>query len=115
MRALIALTFACLTACAQLGLSPARSLDDRLAYAYGVHTAVVEVISHAAQTGQLKPQEARQAANLAENSRQLLDAAKAIEQADAKGANAKLTLATAVLDQLQTYLKTAGRSPWTPR
>jgi hypothetical protein len=108
MRALVALAFVYLTACAQLGLAPARSLDDRLAYAYGVHTAVVEVISSAAQSGQISPPEARQAANLAENSRQLLDAAKAIEQTDAKGASSRLTLATAVLDQLQTYLKTRG-------
>jgi len=109
MRAAIVLLLLGLTACASLGLAPARSLDDRLAYAYAVHTAVVEVISSAAQTGQLHPIEARQAANLAENSRQLLDAAKAIEQADAKGSSAKLTLATAVLDQLQTYLKSRGK------
>lgn len=105
LLAILALGF---VACQSLGLAPARSLDDRLAYAYGVHTAVVEVISSAAQTGQLKPQEARQAANLAENSRQLLDAAKAIEQTDPGAAGAKLTLATAVLDQVQTYLKSRG-------
>jgi uncharacterized membrane protein YcgQ (UPF0703/DUF1980 family) len=107
--ALAALLLYLVVACQSLGLAPARSLDDRLAYAYGVHTAVVEVISSAAQTGQLKPQEARQAANLAENSRQLLDAAKAIEQTDAKGASSRLTLATAVLDQLQAYLKSRGK------
>jgi hypothetical protein len=114
MRAFIALTFACLAACAQLGLTPARTFDDRLAYAYATHTAVVEVISSAAQTGQVTPLEGRQAANLAENSRQLLDAAKALESKDPAGATAKLTLASAVLNQLQTYLKTtrnAGRSP----
>jgi hypothetical protein len=109
MRAVIAPVFVSLAACAQLGLAPARSLDDRLAYAYAVHTAVVEVISSAAQTGQLPAIEARQAANLAENSRQLLDAARALEQTDAKGANSRLTLATAVLDQLQTYLRNRGK------
>lgn len=102
-----------LLACAQLGLAPARSFDDRLAYAYATHTAVVEVISAAAQTGQVTPLEGRQAANLADNSRQLLDAAKTLEPTNAAAAAAKLTLATAVLDQLQAYLKTrnAGRSP----
>ena len=109
MRTVLALLALGFVACQSLGLAPARSLDDRLAYAYGVHTAVVDVISSAAQTGQLSPPEARQAANLAENSRQILDAAKAIEQTDPKGAASKLTLATAVLDQVQTYLKTRGK------
>jgi hypothetical protein len=107
--ALAALLALAVVACQSLGLAPARSLDDRLAYAYGVHTAVVEVISSAAQTGQLTPPEARQAANLAENSRQILDTAKALEQTDAKGASSRLTLATAVLDQLQAYLKSRGQ------
>jgi hypothetical protein len=103
--AALALVVCALQGCAQLGLTPARSFDDRLAYAYATHTAVVEVVSSAAQTGQLTPPEARQAANLAENSRQLLDAAKALESTDTAGATAKLTLASSVLTQLQTYLK----------
>jgi hypothetical protein len=104
----VALVLALLIGCASIGFTPARSFDDRLAYAYATHTAVVEVIASAAQSAQLTPPEARQAANLAEQARQVLDGAKALESIDASAAAAKLTLGVAVLTQLQTYLHTRG-------
>ncbi len=101
-----------LTGCESLGLQPANTFSEKLAYAYGTHTAVLKATTEAVKAGALSGADATQVLSLADQSRQLLDAARAISTSgDANGATTKLVLATAILTQLQTYLQTHHGGP----
>jgi hypothetical protein len=96
---------AILAGCSSLGLTSAKSVDQSLAYAYGVHTAVVTSATQALKSGSLSVSDAQQVSDLAQQARTLLDAARAASgTGDYSTATAKLQLATNILTQLQTYL-----------
>lgn len=96
-----------LAGCAQLGLPAAQTFDQKLAYAYGTHTAVLQAATSAVQAHTLSPSDAEQVLKLADESRGLLDAAKAAGGSP-DGIN-KLALASSVLTQLQTYLNSRSQ------
>lgn len=106
-RAIVLSAIFLLSACAQLGLSSAKTFDQKLAYAYGTHTAVLQAATSAVQAHTLNPTDADQVLKLADESRSLLDAAR-VAGDTAAGGN-KLALATAVLTQLQTYLNSRSK------
>jgi len=93
-----------LSSCAQLGIAPAKSFDQKLAYAEQVDTAVLSASTSALRAGQITSADQQQVITLADQAKGLIDAAKALSTTDPTGASAKLALATAVLTQLQTYL-----------
>lgn len=94
--------------CASVGLQPAQTIDDKLAYAYGVHTAVMSTASIGVLNHTLTAADGRQVLSLADQSKTLLDAAKGLEGTDLTTANSKLVLATELLTQLQNYLNARG-------
>ena len=94
-----------LSACASLGLQPAQTFDQKIAYAYGIHTAVLETASADVSAHQLTAKDGDAILQLADQSRTLLDSAKILSATDVSSANSKLLLATAILTQLQTYLQ----------
>ena len=94
-----------LGACSGLGLMPAETFEQRLAYAYGTHTAVLQAATEALTFKEIGADEAKQVLKLADESRTLLDAARSLQGVDPSEAGSKLILATAVLTQLQTYLR----------
>jgi hypothetical protein len=97
------------TGCASLGLAPAQSFDQGLAYAYGTHTAIEQTAAAAASSGAISQAEAASVLKLGDQSRQLLDSARTVEAAgNAAGASQDLALATAILTQLQSYLQARG-------
>jgi hypothetical protein len=101
----LTLILSTLIGCQSLGLAPAQSLDQKIAYAYGTHTAVLEAATSAVNSDRLSIADAQQVLILADQSKQLLDAGRIAERAnDTVTANSKITLATTVLAQLQTYL-----------
>lgn len=106
-RHFTALAFACwlLTACSSLGLAQPQNLSERIAYGYGVHTAVLATAATEVTAGTLSSADGEQVLKLADESRALLDSAKALSGSDEAGANSKLVLATAILTQLQAYLR----------
>ncbi len=105
--AYLALVF--LTACASLGIAPAQSFHQKLAYSYGIHTAVLQAATQAVQTGKLSSAEATQILDMADQSKVLLDTAGSLSLAgDVAGANNRLALASAALSALQTFLNTHG-------
>jgi hypothetical protein len=105
--AYLALVF--LTACASLGIAPAQTFNQKLAYSYGVHTAVLQATTQAVQTGALSSADASQILNMADQSKVLLDAATSLSAAgDTTGATNKLALASAALTALQTFLNAHG-------
>lgn len=90
-------------ACAQLGLAPAKSFDEKLAYAYATNTAVLQSATSALELGQITKDDAKQVLKLADESRSLLDAARMV--GDPTVAQNKLVLATNILANLQAYLR----------
>lgn len=95
-----------ITACAQLGLTQPQSFDQKLAYAFGTHTAVLNAAATARKAGQITAEDAKQVLKLADESRSLLDAAKMT--GDPREAANKLALAVVILTQLQAYLNSHG-------
>jgi len=105
------LTLLCLvSACNSLGLVPAKSFDDRLAYAYGVHTGLLNGTAAAITAGALTKSDGQAVLQIADDARRLLDAAQSVSATDQPGADRKLVLATAILTQLQNYLSKRGVS-----
>ena len=99
-----------LAGCAQLGLAPAQTLDEKLAYAYGTHTAVQRAAASALTARDISSADAEQVLKLADESRALLDGARAAAKiGDTSTADGKLLLATSILAQLQTYLRSKGQ------
>lgn len=95
-----------LTACASL--APANSFGARIAYANGALNAVVNATATSLQANQISRDDAKKIRDLAEKAGAFLDAAQAA--GDTPSGNNQLTLATAVLTQLQTYLNARSRS-----
>ncbi len=103
------LAWACLllAGCTALGLAPAQSLDDRLAYAYATHTAVLDAAATAVNAGELSSADGEWVLVLADESRLILDAVRsAAEDGDVSTAEGRLALASNILLQLQDYLRT---------
>jgi len=97
-----------LGSCASIGLAPAQSFDQKLAYAYGTHTAVLQAAASAVAAGTISQTEGHTVLSLADQARTLLDSARALESTNADKASQNLALAAAVLSQLQSYLQARG-------
>lgn len=111
MRKLIFGVLLFMTGCASLGLAPAQSFDDKLAYAYGTHTGVL-LSAHQAETqGAISKDEEKQVLMLADQAQAFLDGAKAVEGSNPTAASNNLTLALNILIQVQTYLTSQGSKP----
>lgn len=95
-----------LAACASLGLAPASSFSDRLAYSYGTHTAVLTSATQSLEAGEISSEDASRVLKVADEARTALDAAKlAAGAGDVSTAEGRLQLATALLTNLQAYLR----------
>lgn len=105
-------TFACvlfaLSACAQLGLAPAQTLDQKIEYGYGGVDGVLKAIPPAIAAGTLSSDRAAHANGLALNVKSILDTARAAESTNVTSAQNDLTLATAALTAVQKYLTDNG-------
>ena len=97
---------ALLIGCAQMGLAPAKTFNERLAYSYASHTAVLQAATSSLQAGSITPADAKQVLKLADESRALLDAARIT--GNPVEAQNKLLLAATILTQLQQYLNSHG-------
>lgn len=106
LPALPALLALLLVGCAQFGLAPPASLTDRLAYAYGTHTAVLQATTAALEVRDIGVEDAQRVLTIADQARDALDAAcLAIDVGDVSTAEGRLQLATAILTELQSYLR----------
>ena len=96
-----------LAGCSSLGLEPAQTLNQKIAYAYGTHMAVLQAATAAVNTGSLKSGDAQQVLQMADQAKLFLDGATSLAAAgDPNGATNKLALATGALTALQQYLNT---------
>lgn len=86
-----------------------QSLDQRIAYAYSVHTAVLDAAATGVESGSLSKADGAEVLTLADQSRAILDAARlAAGAGDVSTAEGRLALAVGVLTQLQAYLHSKG-------
>lgn len=107
IRACSALLLLVLVAgCASFGLAPASSFSDRLAYAYGTSTAVITATTQSLEAGEIGTQDAQRVLRVTDEARTALDGARIASGAgDATTAEGRLQLATALLSNLQAYLR----------
>ncbi len=107
-RLAAALVLLHLVGCTALGLAPAQTFDEKLAYAYGTHTAVLQATASAKAAGTLTAADVQHVVAIADQVRALLDGARAVESTNPTGAADRLRLATSVLSELQTWLRGKG-------
>jgi hypothetical protein len=101
------LALAALVSCAQLGLAPAQSFNQQLAYAYGANTAALQAATSSLDAGGITSSDMEKVIDLHGQVRTLLDAAKATAATgDITTAQSKLALALTALTELQGYLRT---------
>jgi hypothetical protein len=97
---------AVLSACATLGIPSAQNFEQRWGYATATHTAVMSAAAASVRAGELSKPDGAQVLRLADEAKALIDAAEAIaDSGDEAGADQKLALATVILTNLQTYLR----------
>lgn len=85
--------------------APAQTMQQKIAYAYGVHTAVLTATTQALNAKAIKSSDAQHVLDTAKDARTFLDAAStALSVGDTKTADGQLALATSILTQLQSYL-----------
>jgi thioester reductase-like protein len=104
LSALSALFVLLVVGCAQLGIAPAQSFDQKLAYAEQVDTAVLTASTAALRAQQISSADHEHVIALADQAKALIDSAKLLAATDPTSASGKLALATSVLQQLQLYL-----------
>jgi len=98
--------------CAQLGLAPADTFNERVAYSLATHTAVLQATTNALNAGSISSADGEMVAKLADESRALIDAARVVEASgDIKTANGRLLLATNILVQLQGFINSRDSTP----
>jgi hypothetical protein len=95
-----------LTGCAQLGLAPASSFEERLAYAVSQNAAVRQTAAVSLENGEIALEDAQRVLKLTDEVRTALDAARlAVGAGDVSTAEGRLQLATSILVNLQAYLR----------
>lgn len=95
-----------LTACASLGLAPASTFEERLAYAVSQNAAVRETAAVSLERNELAPEDARRVLKITDEVRTALDAARlAAGAGDVSTAEGRLQLATSILVNLQAFLR----------
>ncbi|MES1993180.1 MAG: hypothetical protein V4457_06145 [Pseudomonadota bacterium] len=98
-----------LTGCASLGTEKADTFKTQLAYAEGIHSAVVDATTSSVNAGTLSSADAETVGKGADNAQLILVSAKtAYAAGDTAGANAKLATALTALQALQDYLRAHG-------
>lgn len=95
-----------LTACASLGLAPASSFEERLAYAVSQNAAVRQTAAVSVERQEITVDDARRVLKITDEVRTALDAARlAAGAGDVSTAEGRLQLATSILIELQNYLR----------
>lgn len=95
-----------ITACASLGLAPASSFEERLAYAVSQNAAVRSAAAVSLERQEIALEDAQRVLKITDEVRTALDSARlASGVGDVSTAEGRLQLATAILVELQTYLR----------
>jgi hypothetical protein len=93
-----------LSACAQLGIAKPESLDQRIAYAQGVNTAVLTASTSALRAKQISGDDHEHVIKIADQAKAILDSAVLLATTDVTAAESRLKLANTILTELQAFL-----------
>lgn len=107
-KVIIGVLLVLLVGCAQLGLVTPQNTDQKIAYAYGSLTGVLNTIAAATTAGTLSSVNATKANTMVLNAKTILDGAKAEEGTQPTDALNDLNLVTQALTAVQTYLTANG-------
>lgn len=112
MRKLLTLPFIIiLAACTSIGLAPASSFNDKLAYAYGSYAAVQQAAATSLNNAEISSKDGENILALADKAKVVLDGAKvAADGGDTQTAEGRLQLGVAILTELQNYLRSRKAS-----
>lgn len=95
-----------LTACGSLGLAPASSFEERLAYAVSQNAAVRKTAAVSLERKEIALEDAQRVLKITDEIRTALDAARlAAGAGDVSTAEGRLQLATSILINVQAYLR----------
>lgn len=95
-----------LTACSSIGLAPASSFEERIAYAVSQNAAVREAAAVSVERNEITVDDAKRVLKITDEVRTALDAARlAAGAGDVSTAEGRLQLATSILVNLQAYLR----------
>ncbi len=86
-----------------------KSFDQALAVGYTTQTSALQTTTGLLQRGQITKGDATRVLAISDQAGQALDSAKNMRNSDMTQAQAQLTLATAILDQVVVYLNTKGK------
>ena len=93
-----------LGACASLGIAPAESLDQKIAYAKGIDTSVLTASTASLRAGEISSDDHEHVIKIADQAKAILDSAQLLAGSDPQAAGDKLKLANTMLVELQAYL-----------
>lgn len=94
-----------LAGCASIGLQPAKSLDERIAYASGTINAIQSTVAGQKERGAISRDDATRALNTLDQAHGLTIAARLASGAgDVTTAEGRLTAALSILTELQAWL-----------
>lgn len=95
-----------LCACGSLGLAPASTFEERLAYAVSQNAAVRNAAAVSLERNELALEDAQRVLKITDEIRTALDAARlAAGAGDISTAEGRLQLATSILVNIQAYLR----------
>ena len=95
-----------LIGCGSLGLAPASSFEERLAYAVSQNAAVRTAAAVSLERKEIDREDAQRVLKITDEVRTALDAARlAAGAGDLETAEGRLQLATAILVEIQNYLR----------
>lgn len=98
--------FLLLVGCASLGLAPASSFDERLAYAVSQNAAVRQAAAASLRARDIDVETAQSVLKITDEARSLIDGARlAAGAGDISTAEGRLSLAVTVLQKLQAHLR----------
>lgn len=101
-------TLLLLVACSELGLTTPQTTDQKLAYAEGTVTGILQSIPAAVAAGTLSSTKATTVNNMAVAVHQTIQVARAEETSNPSQAIVDLNLATAALTAVQNWLTANG-------
>lgn len=99
-----------LSGCASLGIAPAQSLKQRIAYGYSTYSAVNYAATNGVTKGTLEPTDGDKVLKLTDEAKGFLDGAKALVDTNPQGATDRLTLAISVLQAAQSFIDSKAKS-----
>ena len=108
MKRIILYIVLLLAGCASMGLEQPKSFSDRLAYAEGTNTALLEAATSSLDAKTISSKDMEHVIDIHAQAKALLASARLLKGTDITTAEGQLLAATKLLTDLQMYLRARG-------